>query len=711
MKLVGRVYDRAFAYRDATSTLREKRLAQPWPEQRDPRERFFPRELPFIPVDLNVAEFRALIAECDIDHTVGPVPHTLGGSRAGYARWDLFKTTKLQHYAKTRNDPLLEGVSRLSAYLHYGMVSPFRIAREAFAIASSKPIASSGAGSFFPQQSEDPPNSPNDSPVVLPGKLSLSPSLPTRAAGAEKFLDELLVWRELAYTFCYYHPSHDGLAALPDWATETLREHEIDARPAIFDWETLARGQTGDALWDAAQRSLLMQGELHNNVRMTWGKAFLNWTRDGLTALKLMIDLNHRYALDGRDPASSGGLLWCLGQFDRPHTPPRPIFGTVRSRPTDDHAKRLDPKQYLTQVTRPLRSPMPRIAVIGAGLAGLFCARTLQDHGFAVTVFEKSRGPGGRTSTPCLETGFRVDQRAPSFTARNPHLSRYVEAWVQQGVVAEWAGRMVTINGDEVTPTSDPPIHYVGVPDLSQIARHLAEELTLCTETEIVRLDHAENGWQLTDLQGQTHAHFDQVVLSVSAPQAAELLQGHRLEAAVQAVSQTPCWCVTLAFRERLRTAWDAACVHHSPLTWVARNRSQPGRDSDTDCWVLQGSTEWSRDHLKTDSRVVADLLITEFTKILPVSFPAIQHLETQRWMISASPESIDRQALHDPDSGLTVCGDWLCEGGVEVSILSGMSASGYLLRSMGIPDPTIGSDLQSGIRFPGFRAQEPSLK
>jgi predicted NAD/FAD-dependent oxidoreductase/deoxyribodipyrimidine photolyase len=705
MKLVGRFYDRAFAYRNATSTLREKRLVQPWPEQPNPRERFFPRELPFIPVDLNAAEFQSLIAECDIDHTVGPVPHTLGGSRAGYARWDLFKTTKLQHYAKTRNDPLLEGVSRLSAYLHYGMISPFRIAREASAIASS------GTGSFFPQQSEDPPNGPNDSPVVLTGKLCPSPSLPTRAAGAEKFLDELLIWRELAYTFCYYHPTHDSLAALPEWATETLREHEVDARPTIFDWETLARGQTGDALWDAAQRSLLMQGELHNNVRMTWGKAFLNWTRDGLTALKLMIDLNHRYALDGRDPASSGGLLWCLGQFDRPHTPPQPIFGTVRSRPTDDHAKRLDPKQYLTQVTRPLRSPMPRIAVIGAGLAGLFCARTLHDHGFAVTIFEKSGGPGGRTSTPNFETGFRFDQRAPSFTVRDPHFGRYVEAWVQQGVVAEWAGRMVTINGDEVTPTSDPLIRYVGVPDLSQIARHLAEELRLCTETQIVRLDRVENGWQLTDLTGQTHAHFDQVVLSVSAPQAAEFLQGHRLEAAVRAVSQTPCWGVTLAFRERLRTAWDAAFVHQSPLTWVARNRSQPGRDSDTDCWVLQGSTEWSRDHLETDSRVVADLLITEFAKILPVSLPAIEHLNTQGWMISASPESIDRQALHDPDSGLTACGDWLCGGGVEGSILSGMSASGYLLRSMGIPDPKIGSDLQSGIRFPVFRSQEPAVK
>ena len=650
MKLVGRAYDRAFAYRDATSRLREKRLAQPWPEQPNPRERFFPSDLPFIPVDLNAAEFRSLIAECQIDHTVGPVPHTLGGSRAGYARWDLFKTTKLKHYAKTRNDPLLEGVSRLSPYLHYGMVSPFRIAREA-----------SGIG----------------------------------GVGAEKFLDELLVWRELAYTFCYYHPSHDGLTALPDWATETLRKHEVDARPSILDWETLARGKTGDALWDAAQRSLLMQGELHNNVRMTWGKAFLNWTRDGLSALKRMIDLNHRYALDGRDPASYGGLLWCLGQFDRPHTPSQLIFGTVRPRPTNDHANRLDPQRYLKQVTRPLRSPMPQIAVIGAGLAGLICARSLQDHGFDVTVFEKSGGPGGRASAPCFETGFGFDPGAQSFTVRDLHFGRSVEAWVQRGIVAEWAGRIVTINGDEVRPTSDPPIRYVGVPENSQIARHLAEELRLCTETEIIRLDHAENRWRLTDLKGQSHEHFDHVVMSVPAPQAAVLLQGHRLEEAVRAVSMTPCWAVMLKFCERIRTDWDAAVVHHSPLTWVARNHSQSGRDSDTDCWVLDGSAEWSRNHLETDARDVANLLIAEFAKILPTRLPEIEHLDSKRQMISVSPESIDRRALYDPDLGLTVCGDWLCGdwlcgGAVEGSILSGMAAAGYLLRSIGIPDPTI---------------------
>ncbi len=91
---------------------------------------------------------------------------------------------------------------------------------------------------------------------------------------------------------------------------------------------------------------MLLHGELHNNVRMTWGKAILNWTADAKSALSTIIDLNHRFALDGRDPASFGGILWCLGQFDRPFPPARPILGTVRDRSTGQHAERLDVNRY-----------------------------------------------------------------------------------------------------------------------------------------------------------------------------------------------------------------------------------------------------------------------------------------------------------------------------------------------------------------------------
>ena len=139
------------------------------------------------------------------------------------------------------------------------------------------------------------------------------------------------------------------------------------------------------------QRSLLAHGEIHNNVRMTWGKAFVGWTPDAAQSLDLSIDLNHRYALDGRDPASYGGLLWCLGQFDRPFSPPNRILGEVRGRAVSDQAARINVEKYARHVQRCVFATPRRVAVIGAGLAGLTCARTLADHNVDVTVFEKSR--------------------------------------------------------------------------------------------------------------------------------------------------------------------------------------------------------------------------------------------------------------------------------------------------------------------------------
>ena len=114
---------------------------------------------------------------------------------------------------------------------------------------------------------------------------------------------------------------------------------------------------TGDPLWELAQRSLLRHGELHNNVRMTWGKKLLEWTRSPEEGLALAEELNHRYALDGRDPSSYGGILWCFGQFDRPFPPERPIYGLVRSRPTEEHAKRLGLERYGRVVNRPRGNP------------------------------------------------------------------------------------------------------------------------------------------------------------------------------------------------------------------------------------------------------------------------------------------------------------------------------------------------------------------
>lgn len=639
MNLVGRAYDRAFAFRDATRPLLEKRLHAPWPEQPDPGQRFVPPGLPFEPVDLATADLAGLIAECDVDHTIGPVPHTAGGSRAGYTRWEAFKARGLRRYADDRNDALRDGASRMSAYLHYGMVSPLRVAREAAAVGGP---------------------------------------------GAEKYLDELLVWRELAYAFCRFRPDHESPAAVPKWAAETLRRHEADPRPALHDWETLARGRTGDPLWDAAQRSLVAHGELHNNVRMTWGKAFLGWTPTAADALRLSVDLNHRYALDGRDPASYGGLLWCLGQFDRPHAPERPVFGTVRTRPTEEHAARLDPDEYLAKASRPWRTPMPRVAVVGAGVSGLTCARTLADHGFPVAVFDKGRGPGGRVSTRRAEPGLSFDHGAQYFTARDPHFVRFVHSWQEQGVVAEWGGRVVRLEAGAVADTSPQP-RFVGVPGMSAVAGHLAADLAVRRETRVTTLSHTGGTWELADEGGARYGPFEFLVVTVPAPQAAELIGPHRFVADLASVAMCPCWAALAAFDQRLDVPWDGAFVHGSPLSWVCRNSSKPGRPAGPECWVLHAGPEWSAAHLEETPSAVAARLLAALAGATGVAPPPPAHLSAHRWRYSLGSDAAERRALFDPATGLAVCGDWLAGGRVEGAFLAGAAAAGHVLRQVGI--------------------------
>jgi deoxyribodipyrimidine photolyase len=215
MPLVEKAHTRAFAFRDDTARLRAERLRRPWNDVTPGGPAFVPANLPFEPLALATADLPSLVACCEIDHGVGPVPDTRGGSVAGYERWDEFKRSgRLARYAARRNDATIDGVSRLSAYFHYGMVSPLRIAREC---------------------------------AALPGD------------GPEKYLDELLVWRELAYAFCYWHPSPTTIEGIPGWARETLAKHERDHRE-LFSWEALARARSGDELWNATQQSLLRHG-------------------------------------------------------------------------------------------------------------------------------------------------------------------------------------------------------------------------------------------------------------------------------------------------------------------------------------------------------------------------------------------------------------------------------------------------------------------
>ena len=191
---------------------------------------------------------------------------------------------------------------------------------------------------------------------------------------SEKYLDELLIQ---GVVFQFFSQSRCARFWMPaGLGNATLQEH--DQRENQYAWETHAEGWSNHS--GCVPAKSLKHGELHNNVRMTWGKAFLRWASTPAAAMQLTMDLNHRYALDGRDPCSYGGVLWCFGLFDRPFKPEEKIFGSVRDRSCESHQSRLNLSKYMEVVDRPIAAKVPRIAVVGAGVGGLMASR-LQDHG------------------------------------------------------------------------------------------------------------------------------------------------------------------------------------------------------------------------------------------------------------------------------------------------------------------------------------------
>jgi len=641
MNAVRGLHARAFSFSDATKEERLRRLATPWPESScEPRSSppGWPRAEHGLPeIDWRALDIPRLVASLEIDHSVAPVVDTPGGSAAALARWNEFRTTRLAGYARDRNDAAIPAVSRMSAYLHYGMASPMRIAREA------------------------------------------------HAAGAEKFVDELCVWRELAYHWCRHAPLHataaGAFASLPAWAQATLRAHAADPR-TVHSWERLASGQTGEPLWDLAQRSLVVHGELHNNLRMTWGKAIVGWTRSPEHAIATLFDLNNRFALDGADPASYGGLLWCVGLFDRAFAPEQPVFGTVRTRPIDAHSARLDLDAYARTVHR--RTRPWRAAVIGAGIAGAACARTLAEHGVEVVVFEKSRGAGGRMSTRRGEAG-EFDHGAQYFTARDARFAQRVASWIDDGVAAEWRARFAAVGADGVEMLAPPP-RFVAVPRMNALcARLLATEgVELRTESAVASIARADGRWAVS--AGAEAGAFDLVLSTAPAAQAAALLREAAADLAACAAREAmrPVWALMWASRDRVGLPFDHAEIKEGPLAWVSRVSSKPGRAQDgVDRWVVLARDAWSRAHLECDAGEIAQRLVQEFARLsasLGVAAPEPHHALAHRWRFALPSADALGGAAFDADLGIGLAGDWRRGARVEDAYLSGVALAARAL-------------------------------
>ena len=248
-----------------------------------------------------------LIANWKLDRSVLPAPGWRGGSKQAARVLRKFVDERLAEYPAARNHPEQEGTSRLSPYLHFGHMGPLTVARA---------VQRSNA--------------------------------PDRAK--EAFLEQVIIRRELAINFVRFNPGYDSMECLEPWARRSLSEHVRDRRTVLYSEEQLQHGLTHDALWNAAQKQMVLTGWMHNYLRMYWAKKILEWSPSVSAAYQRAVQLNDRYELDGRDPNGYAGIAWAIvGKHDRAW-PERPVYGKIRYMSLASTGRKFDSKRYIEQI-------------------------------------------------------------------------------------------------------------------------------------------------------------------------------------------------------------------------------------------------------------------------------------------------------------------------------------------------------------------------
>ena len=292
-----------------------------------------------------------------------------------------------------------------------------------------------------------------------------------------------------------------------------------------------------------------------------------------------------------------------------------------------------------------------RVAIIGAGLAGLTCADALRET-HDVTVFEKSRGIGGRLSTRRAMVGdetVRFDHGAPVLNGLSPDMRERLE---DAGSVVEW----------DRAPSLDEPA-LVGTPQMNRTAAPLAEGLDIRFQARVGRIadgvlhmePHEREGGTATGEEGP----FDRIVLAIPPAQAAALLVAPEpaMTQTLAAIPMVPCWTLMIAFEHAPDDGIEGLHDPDGEVIWLVREASKAGRVTFPDRWVMQMSPSWSRAHLDLDREDVLRELKRVFASHVRDDEPLFA--AAHRWKHAYASEPLGHPCLANADETLLVGGDW----------------------------------------------------
>ena len=320
---------------------------------------------------------------------------------------------------------------------------------------------------------------------------------------------------------------------------------------------------------------------------------------------------------------------------------------------------------------RPKTIPGKRIAIIGAGISGLSCAKQLLSLGYQVEVFEKSRGPSGRMSTRHGEN-WVADHGAQYFTARDSLFIKEVDSWIHNEVAVIWEPVIQVYEAGQWRLSQSSEIRYVGRPGMSSPGKFLAQNIDIHYNQTIDTIENINSQWHLSSKEsGKLEKSFDWLVLALPAPQAQKL--GMRIHLDIEKMTNQAhmkgCWTVMLRFPERPSVKFDAAFINQEIISWIARNHSKPERNG-IESWTIHANPQWSEAHIEL-SKEEATALILDCAKQIGFDCQRAE-ISTHKWRYASGAIAPAPGFAIYPTQNIAMCGDWLNGGRVEGAWLSG---------------------------------------
>lgn len=313
-----------------------------------------------------------------------------------------------------------------------------------------------------------------------------------------------------------------------------------------------------------------------------------------------------------------------------------------------------------------MHSKHPKIAVIGAGIAGLSLASMLSAYA-EVTVFEKSAKPGGRAATH-VAGEYSFDHGAQFFTVKSKAFKQFVNGLEAHGVVARWDARFAEIRNARITAGrhwDDAYPHYVGIPGMHAIGEYLAKDLDVRLHHAIQSIQRAHNKWILNSAHASV-GEYDWVVFAMPAAQARDLLPDTcKFKTELSDVSMQACYALMLAYAEPKPTLWDAALISESVLSWASVNSSKPGRSS-VFSMVTMSRNAWAEAHFNDHDEAVTLTMLTELGKVMDQDMNDFSYVKLKRWKYANAARRPAQMLFLDDDLQLASCGDWCKVGRIE---------------------------------------------